>query len=108
MRAAPGQPAAIRDSYDAVRPRGQRLHSGALGQRSVLDTPFSNTVVTAADLRDRQARKLGDVFALDAAVTDNSAAYGVWGSYLTVRGLPVDWQNGYRIDGNPFISYFKF
>jgi len=82
------------------------VDSGALGQRSVLDTPFSSTVVTAADLRDRQARKLGDVFALDAAVTDNSAAYGVWGSYLTVRGLPVDWQNGYRIDGNPFISYF--
>ncbi|WP_233238208.1 TonB-dependent siderophore receptor [Bordetella sp. LUAb4] len=82
------------------------VDSGALGRRSVLATPFSSTVVTAADLRDRQVRKLGDVFARDASVTDNSAAYGVWGSYLTVRGLPVDWQNGFRIDGNPFISYF--
>ncbi|ALM86244.1 TonB-dependent siderophore receptor [Bordetella sp. N] len=94
------------------RPDPASLHlaapvdNGALGRRAAMDTPFSSTVVTAADLRERQARKLGDVFALDASVTDNGAAYGVWGSYLTVRGLPLDWQNAYRIDGNPFISYF--
>ncbi len=81
------------------------VNSGALGQRTVLETPFSSTVVTAQELSERQVNKLGDVFALDASVTDTGAAYGAWGSYLSVRGLPLDWQNSYRIDGNPFVSY---
>ncbi|CAG9269541.1 TonB-dependent siderophore receptor [Paraburkholderia unamae] len=81
------------------------VNSGALGTRSQLDTPFSTTVVTGEDLADRQVYKLGDVFAGDASVTDNSNAYSAWATYITIRGLPIDWQNGFRIDGNPFISY---
>lgn len=81
------------------------VNTGALGNRTQLETPFSTTVVTAQDIEDRQVNKLGDVFALDASVSDNSAAYGAWASYLTVRGLPLDWQNSYRIDGKPFLSY---
>lgn len=81
------------------------VNTGALGNRSQLETPFSTTVVTAADIEERQVNKLGDVFALDASVTDNSASYGAWASYLSVRGLPLDWQNSYRIDGKPFLSY---
>ncbi len=78
---------------------------GALGARSQLETPFSTAVVTQEDLAQRQVSKLGDVFALDAAVTDNSGAYSSWASYITVRGLELDWQNSYRIDGQPFLSY---
>lgn len=81
------------------------VDTGALGRRTQLETPFSTTVVTARDMEERQVNKLGDVFALDASVTDNSASYGAWASYLTVRGLPLDWQNSYRIDGRPFLSY---
>ncbi len=81
------------------------VSAGALGSRSQLDTPFSTTVVTGEDLADRQVNKLGDVFALDASVTDNSNAYSAWATYISIRGLPVDWQNGFRIDGSPFISY---
>ncbi|NML31709.1 TonB-dependent receptor [Paraburkholderia sp. G-4-1-8] len=81
------------------------VSSGALGSRSQLETPFSTTVVTGEDLADRQANKLGDVFAGDASVTDNSSAYSAWATYISIRGLPIDWQNGFRIDGNPFISY---
>jgi len=81
------------------------VSNGALGTRSQLDTPFSTTVVTGDDLADRQANKLGDVFAGDASVSDNSNAYSAWATYITIRGLPIDWQNGFRIDGNPFISY---
>ncbi|WP_322044402.1 TonB-dependent receptor [Paraburkholderia sp. J67] len=81
------------------------VSNGALGTRSQLDTPFSTTVVTGEDLANRQANKLGDVFAGDASVTDNSNAYSAWATYITIRGLPIDWQNGFRIDGNPFISY---
>jgi iron complex outermembrane receptor protein len=81
------------------------VNGGALGNRTQLETPFSTTVVTAQDIEDRQVNKLGDVFALDASVSDNSAAYGAFASYQTVRGLPLDWQNSYRIDGKPFLSY---
>ncbi len=81
------------------------VNTGALGSRSQLETPFSTTVVTAADMQARQVTKLGDVFALDASVSDNSAAFGAWASYLSVRGLPLDWQNSFRIDGKPFLSY---
>lgn len=81
------------------------VSNGALGTRSQIDTPFSTTVVTGEDLADRQANKLGDVFAGDASVTDNSSAYSAWATYITVRGLAIDWQNGFKIDGNPFISY---
>ncbi|MGF6384457.1 outer membrane receptor protein involved in Fe transport [Paraburkholderia atlantica] len=78
---------------------------GALGTRSQLDTPFSTTVVTGEELADRQANKLGDVFAVDASVTDSTNAYNAWATYISIRGLPIDWQNGFRINGNPFISY---
>jgi iron complex outermembrane receptor protein len=81
------------------------VSSGALGSRSQLDTPFSTTVVSGEDLADRQVTKLGDVFANEASASDNSNAYNAWASYLTVRGMQLDWQNGFRIDGLPFVSY---
>ncbi|WP_418133165.1 TonB-dependent siderophore receptor [Variovorax sp. 375MFSha3.1] len=84
---------------------GAKVSSGALGARSQLETPFSTSVVRGEDMAERQVSKLGDVFALDASVSDNSGAYSAWASYITVRGLPLDWQNGYRINGQPFLSY---
>ncbi len=81
------------------------VSNGALGTRSQLDTPFSTTVVTGDDLAERQVNKLGDVFAGDASVTDNSNAYSAYATYITIRGLPIDWQNGFRLDGNPLITY---
>src|SRR5690606_27012227 len=42
------------------------VNAGALGSRSMLETPFSGTVVSNAELQDRQVAKLGDVFATDA------------------------------------------
>ena len=81
------------------------VSNGALGAKSQLDTPFSTTVVGGEDLTDRQVKKLGEVFSLDASASDNSNAYNSWASYLTVRGMQLDWQNGYRIDGLPFVGY---
>jgi iron complex outermembrane receptor protein len=83
----------------------KKIEGGALGGRSQLETPFSTTIVTRTELEERPVDRLGDIFALDASVSDNSAAYGAWSTYLTVRGLPLDWQNGFRLDGNPFLSY---
>ena len=90
---------------DTAQHLNTKVSGGALGARTQLDTPFSTTVVKSEDLAERQVSKLGDVFALDASVSDNSGAYSSWASYITVRGLPLDWQNAYRIDGKPFLSY---
>ena len=90
---------------DTPQHLGAKVSTGALGARTQLETPFSTTVVRSEDLAERQVSKLGDVFALDASVSDNSGAYSSWASYITVRGLPLDWQNAYRIDGKPFLSY---
>ncbi|MFT4174413.1 MAG: TonB-dependent receptor [Rhodocyclaceae bacterium] len=81
------------------------VSSGALGSRSQLETPFSTTVVNRNDLEEQQPTKLGELFATDASVVDNSGANSAWASYMSVRGLPLDWQNSYRIDGKPFVSY---
>ncbi|MFM0224727.1 TonB-dependent siderophore receptor [Paraburkholderia dipogonis] len=93
----------------AVQDTGQHLKedvsSGALGTRSQFDTPFSTTVITSEELQDRQPSKLGDVFATDASVSDNGNAYNAWATYLTVRGMQLDWQSGFKIDGMPFNSY---
>lgn len=95
----------VKAAADNVLHLSDRVASGALGTRSQLDTPFSMAVVKADDLAERQVSKIGDVFALDASVTDNSGGYSSWASYVTVRGLALDWQNAYRIDGKPFLSY---
>lgn len=83
----------------------QHVLSGALGSRRQLDTPFSLTVVGQEQLAERQVNKIGDVFSGDASVTDGSDAYNAWANYIYVRGLQLDWQTGYRLDGLPFMSY---
>lgn len=83
----------------------KKVSSGALGARSQLDTPFSTAIVSGEDLADRQVSKLGDVFALDASASDNSNAYNAWAAYLTVRGMQLDWQNAFKINGLPYVGY---
>ncbi|MGI4985227.1 MAG: TonB-dependent receptor plug domain-containing protein, partial [Janthinobacterium lividum] len=90
---------------DAPQHLSRTVSAGALGARSQLDTPFSMSVVTRQDIEDAQPAKLGDLFAADASVSDNSDANSAWASYITIRGMPIDWQNGFKIDGQPFISY---
>lgn len=86
-------------AHDTAQHLKEDVGSGALGTRSQLDTPFSTTVVTSEELQDRQPSKLGDVFATDASVSDNGNAYNAWATYLTVRGMQLDWQSGFKIDG---------
>jgi iron complex outermembrane receptor protein len=83
----------------------KRSGNGALGTRSQLETPFTTTVVTQSDLQARQVTSLGDIFKYDAAVVDSGMAYNGWASYITVRGLALDWQNSYKIDGKPFMNF---
>lgn len=81
------------------------VNNGALGQRTALETPFSSANISADIIEQTAPGKLGDLFFADASVSDNSSTSGGWASYLSVRGLDMDWQNSFRIDGHPFISY---
>lgn len=81
------------------------VRAGALGGAAQKDTPFSSVVVTDQQILELTPIKLGDLFFQDASVSDNSGAYTAWGTYLTVRGMDLDWQNSYRIDGKPFLGY---
>ncbi|MGR6328028.1 TonB-dependent receptor plug domain-containing protein [Sphingomonas sp. XXL09] len=75
---------------------------GALGTRSILDTPFSVHVVGAEELAERQVKSLARVFAQDVSVVANGDTYTFNAYSQTVRGIPLDDYNGYRINGDPF------
>ncbi|MDX5410680.1 MAG: TonB-dependent receptor [Thauera sp.] len=81
------------------------VRAGALGDVIQKDTPFSSAVVTGEQIKEQASQKLGDLFIQDASVSDNSGNYTAFGTYLTVRGMELDWQNSYRIDGKPFLGY---
>lgn len=84
---------------------GASVSAGALGNVTQKDTPFSSAVVTNAQIQEQASQKLGDLFIQDASVSDNTAANTAWGTYLTVRGMDLDWQNSYRMNGAPFLAY---
>lgn len=78
---------------------------GALGTRSILDTPLSITTVSREDLADRGVTALGDVFARDAAVTSQGSSNTIYSSNISVRGIPLDATNGYKINGLPIYNF---
>lgn len=91
--------------FGLTRNLGTAVRAGALGDVAQKDTPFSSVVVTNDQMQEQAPRKLGDLFMQDASVSDNSGAYTPWSTFLTVRGMDLDWQNSYRIDGKPFLGY---
>ncbi|ODP31792.1 TonB-dependent siderophore receptor [Pandoraea sp. ISTKB] len=107
--AAPAALKATTVTESALRETPQNLKqsvaAGALGSRSQLETPFSTTVVSQEQLEKRMPAKLGDVFVTDASVTDGSNAFDAWAGYIYVRGMPIDWQSGFKLDGMPVMTY---
>jgi len=85
---------------------GQRERSrGALGSRSDLETPFSTATVGSEQIEDRQIASLAQVFTDDASVTSKGGTYTQAAYAVSVRGLTLDFTNGYKIDGQPFQMY---
>lgn len=73
---------------------------GALGNRSEFDTPFSVSSVSAAKIEAMQASDINDVMRYEPGVQANSNGTSTAsGSSVRVRGLNLDWTNGYKIDG---------
>ena len=83
--------------------QNQAADSGALGSKSLLDTPYSVTVVDAEDIAKRQATTIGQIFINDPAVSSFATAGTTnwWG--LQIRGLGV---RNYYIDDVPLLLYW--
>ncbi|WP_254454699.1 TonB-dependent siderophore receptor [Acetobacter estunensis] len=73
---------------------------GAFGNHSEFDTPFSVSSVSAARIEAMQANDINDVMRYEPGVQANSnGGATASGSSVRVRGLNLDWTNGYKIDG---------
>jgi iron complex outermembrane receptor protein len=79
--------------------------NGALGSRSDLETPFSTASVGSEQIEDRQIASLARVFTDDASVSSKGGTYTQSAYAINVRGLTLDFTNGYKIDGQPFQMY---
>lgn len=77
--------------------------AGALGSRSLLDTPFSITVVGSDDLERRQVNSVAQMFFNDPSISSAapSATTNWWGAQI--RGLPI---RNYYIDGVPLLLFW--
>ena len=75
---------------------------GALGNNRPLDTPFSIRTVTSAEIQERQVKSLSRLLSQDASVVTNGDTYSFNSYSVTVRGVPLDDYNGYKINGSPF------
>ncbi|HBK47726.1 MAG TPA: TonB-dependent siderophore receptor [Xanthomonadaceae bacterium] len=92
---------------DAVRVHADRVHAngGALGDRSVRDTPFAIQVLDREDLDKRQVVSLGEAFFNDPSVVTQVGSYSSgWSSPIINRGLGLSWDS-YRINGMKVSSW---
>lgn len=92
-------------TVNGERERDQRGAIGALGDRSDLDTPFATATVGSQQIEDRQIATLGQVFADDASVSTQGGTYTQGAHAVNVRGLRLDFTNGFKIDGQPFQMF---
>lgn len=82
---------------------GKEGSTGALGDKAILDTPFSITVVDSQDILARGAKSIGQIFFNDPSVytPTNSVSTDWWGTQI--RGLGV--RNMY-VDDVPVLLYW--
>lgn len=78
------------------------VRGGALGARTDLETPFSTYSVDSEQIEERQAKTIGKLFENEAGVEAKGSTYSIQSHALDVRGLRLDFTNGYKIDGHPF------
>lgn len=72
---------------------------GALGEKSLQDTPFSLEVYTRELLDNRQARSLADATRGDASVSLSYGDLVTENNGVAIRGISPDFYTGSRIDG---------
>ncbi|MEN5427977.1 TonB-dependent receptor [Stenotrophomonas pennii] len=92
---------------DAVKVTAERTHAstGALGDRSLHDTPFAITAVGREQIEQRQVVSLGEAFLLDPSVTTQVSAYASgWSSPIRNRGIDLSYDS-YRVNGLQVSSW---
>jgi iron complex outermembrane receptor protein len=93
-----------RDSLPTVNvsaPGASRARSASVAgfdDATLLDTPASVSVVSAAQISNQQSRLLSDVIKNDAAIGENYAPVGYYENF-SIRGITLDPGSAYRIDG---------
>ena len=66
-------------------------------------SPFAATLIDARTIEDAGARRLSDLYRLDASVSDAYNAVGYW-DFATIRGFVVDQTYNFRRDGLPISA----
>lgn len=80
---------------------------GMLGNKDVMDTPFSQTSYTNKTIEDQQARTIQDVLANDPSVVTIGMSRGV--DLETIRGFQTRTDGGNRsLNGLPGIAPLEF
>lgn len=81
----------------------QESETGALGNKTVLDTPFSITVISSDEIIERGAKSIGQIFVNDASVYAPTPSMSTdwWGTQI--RGLPV---RNFYVDDVPMLLYW--
>ncbi|WP_228258830.1 TonB-dependent receptor [Acinetobacter ihumii] len=73
---------------------------GVLGNKSVIDTPYSITTKTAEEIETRQTNSLGKIFVGDPSIVTEVNSYSSgWSTPVSIRGLKLDETNGYKVNG---------
>lgn len=88
--------AAATDGYHAAD--SQLDTFGSFGSASLHDTPAAITVITRAQIDDRQPRTLSELVRGDSAINDNYAPAGYYQD-VSIRGFPLDLATGFRFNG---------
>ncbi|MBL8370088.1 MAG: TonB-dependent siderophore receptor [Burkholderiaceae bacterium] len=73
------------------------------GDQPLERSPFAATVIDAATIVDTGARRLSDLYRLDASVSDAYNAVGYW-DYASMRGFVIDQTSNWRRDGLPISA----
>lgn len=84
----------------------QTVSAGALGPRSLLETPFSVGTVDAEQIQRLAATTIDAAFTYDAGVRSNNSGVAS-GNTFSVRGIAIDRTNGYKLDGLPFPYWYQ-
>ena len=84
---------------DSYRAADSQLDTfGSFGSAPLHDTPAAITVITRAQIDDRQPRTLRELVRGDAAINDNYAPVGYYQD-VAIRGFPLDLATGFRFNG---------
>ncbi len=87
------------NTADGYRAADSQLDTfGSFGSATLHDTPAAITVITRAQIDDRQPRSLSELVRGDAAINDNYAPAGYYQD-VSIRGFPLDLATGFRFNG---------